>query len=107
MFTSTILEDISQAMENWPNRIHDVETKVKRVTDLRETIAADLHQKNQDGVISEQDSLEFEYITDFWTNLYKSYLCRSARDVITYLVELNELKQISKELFVQIILDLC
>lgn len=113
MSTSTILEDISQALENWSHRILDVETKVKRVKDFRETIVADLHRKIEDGVISEQDSLEFEYITDLWSNLYKSFLCRSAgadfadRDVITYLIELYGLKQISKELFVQIVLDLC
>ena len=113
MSTSTILEDISQALENWSHRILDVETKVKRVKDFRETIVADLHRKIEDGVISEQDSLEFEYITDLWANLYKSFLCRSAgadfadRDVITYLIELYGLKQISKELFVQIVLDLC
>ena len=113
MSTSTILEDISQALENWSHRILDVETKVKRVKDFRETIVADLHRKIEDGVISEQDSLEFEYITDLWANLYKSFLCRTAgadfadRDVITYLIELYGLKQISKELFVQIVLDLC
>ena len=113
MSTSTILEDISQALENWSHRILDVETKVKRVKDFRETIVADLHRKIEDGVISEQDSLEFEYITDLWSNLYKSFLCRSAgadfadRDVITYLIELYGLKQISKELCVQIVLDLC
>lgn len=113
MSTSTILEDISQALENWSHRILDVETKVKRVKDFRETIVADLHRKIEDGVISEQDSLEFEYITDLWANLYKSFLCRSAgadfadRDVVTYLIELYGLKQISKELCVQIVLDLC
>ena len=111
--SSTILEDISQALENWSHHILDVETKVKRVTDFRETIVADLHRKIQDGVISEQDSLEFEYLTDLGTNLYKSFLCRSTgadfadRDVITYLIELYGFKQISKELFVQIVLDLC
>ena len=113
MSTSTILEDISQALENWSHRILDVETKVKRVKDFRETIVADLHRKIEDGVISEQDSLEFEYITDLWANLYKSFLCRSTgadfadRDVVTYLIELYGLKQISKELCVQIVLDLC
>ena len=52
MSTSTILEDISQALENWSHRILDVETKVKRVKDFRETIVADLHRKIEDGVIS-------------------------------------------------------
>ena len=113
MPTWTFLENISRALENWSHNILDVETKVKRVKDFRETIVADLHRKIEDGVISEQDSLEFEYITDLWANLYKSFLCRSAgpdfadRDVVTYLIELYGLKQISKELFVQIVLDLC
>ena len=113
MSASTILEDISQALEVWSHRILDVETKIKRVTDFRETLVGDLHRKVEDSIISEQDSSEFEYITDLWLNLYKSFLCYFAeadfadRDVITYLLELYGLKQISKELFVQIALELC
>ena len=113
MSASTILEDISQALEVWSHRILDVETKIKRVTDFRETLVGDLHRKVEDSIISEQDSVEFEYITDLWLNLYKSFLCCSTgadfadRDVITYLLELYGLKQISKELCVQIVLELC
>ena len=100
MATSTILEDISQALENWCHRVLNVKTTIKRVTDT-ETIVADLHQKIQDSIISEQGSLELEYITDLSENLYKLFLCRSAgayfvdRDVISYLFKLYGLKQIS------------
>ena len=45
MSTSNILEDISQALEVWSHRILDVETKIKRVTDFRETLVGDLHRK--------------------------------------------------------------
>ena len=113
MSVSTILEDISQALEAWSQRILDVEAKIKRVTDFRETLVGDLHRKVQDSIISEQDSVEFEYITHLWLNLYKSFLCCSVgaeftdRDVITYLLELYGLKQISKELCVRIVLELC
>ena len=65
MSVSTILEDISQALEGWSQRILDVEAKIKRVTDFRETLVGDLHRKVQDSIISEQDSVEFEYITAF------------------------------------------
>ena len=113
MSTSNILEDISQALEVWSQQLHDVETKIKHVTDFRETLVGDLRRRVDASIISEQDSIEFEYIADLWLNFYKSFLCHSAgadftdRDVITYLIELYEVKQISKELFVRIALELC
>ena len=113
MSTSSILEDISQALEVWSQQLHNVETKIKHVTDFRETLVGDLRRRVDANIISEQDSIEFEYIADLWLNFYKSFLCHSAgadftdRDVITYLIELYEVKQISKELFVRITLELC
>ena len=113
MSTSSILEDISQALEVWSQQLHNVETKIKHVTDFRETLVGDLRRRVDANIISEQDSIEFEYIADLWLNFYKSFLCHSAgadftdRDVITYLIELYEVKQISKELFVRIVLELC
>ena len=113
MSTSTILEDISQALEVWSQQLHNVETKIKHVTDFRETLVGDLRRRVDASIISEQDLFEFEYIADLWLNFYKSFLCHSAgadftdRDVITYLIELYEVKQISKELFVRITLELC
>ena len=113
MSTSSILEDISQALEVWSQQLHNVETKIKHVTDFRETLVGDLRRRVDASIISEQDLFEFEYIADLWLNFYKSFLCHSAgadftdRDVITYLIELYEVKQISKELFVRITLELC
>ena len=66
-----------------------------------------------DGLITEQDSIELEYTADLWLNLYRTYLCKcvgadfSDRDVLTYLIELYTLKQISKEFFIQVALQLC
>ena len=65
------------------------------------------------ALFKKKDLNEFEDIANLWLNLYKSFICRSAgatfadRDVINYLIELYKVKQIFKELFVQIVLGLC
>ena len=93
--------------------LFDVEIKIRRVEDSYENLIIDLQRKVNAGIISEQDSNEFKDIADLWLNLYKSFTCRSAgatfadRDVINYLIELYEVKQISKDFFVQIVLELC
>jgi hypothetical protein len=114
MSSSIILEKISEALKVYSEHLlFDVEISIRRVEDSRENIFTDLQRKVDAGIISEQDSVEFEYIADLWLNLYKSFICRSAgatfadRDVIKYLIELYEVKQISKELFVEIALELC
>ena len=110
---SLVLEDITQALDTWSQQLLDVEIKIKRIADFRENLVGDLRRNVQEGVISAQDLLEFEYVADLWINLYRSVLCRSAgaefsdRDVIFYLLELYGLKQISKEVFVHVILELC
>ena len=102
MSSSIILEKISEALDTYSQNLFDVEISIRHIEDSRDS-----------GIISEQDSIEFEYVADLWLNLYKSFTCRSAgatfadRDVIKYLTELREVKQISKELFVEITLELC
>ena len=78
-----------------------------------EHLIADLQRKVNAGIISKEDSTEFEDIADLWLNLYKSFICRSVgatfadRDVIEYLIDLYEVKQISKDFFVETVLALC
>ena len=114
MSSSIILEKILGALDVYSQHLlFDVGIKIRRVEDSYENLITDLQRKVDAGIISEQDSNEFEDIADLWLNLYKSFICRSAgatfadRDVINYLIELYEVKQISKELFVQIVLELC
>jgi hypothetical protein len=113
MSSSIILEKISGALDAYSQHLFDVGIKIRREEDSYEDLITDLQRKVNAGIISEQDSIEFEYVADLWLNLYKSFICRSAgatfadRDVINYLIELYEVKQISKELFVQIVLELC
>ena len=113
MSSSIILEKISEALDVYSQQLLDVGIKIRRKEDSYEDLITDLQRKVNAGIISEQDSNEFEYVADLWLNLYKSFICRSAgatfadRDVINYLIELYEVKQISKERFVQIVLELC
>ena len=72
-----------------------------------------LQRKLNAGIISKDDSTEFKDIADLWLNLYKSFICRSGgatfadRDVFNNLIDLYEVKQISKDFFVEIALALC
>ena len=94
-------------------RIVNVEECLKKSTDIRKSVVDSLNRQVLDGLISEQDSIELEYICDLWVNLYKSVLCKtvgadfSDRDVLTYLLELYTLDQISKKFFIDTALELC
>ena len=109
----SVLEDITQALDTWSQQLLEVEIKIKHIEDYRENLVGDLRRNVQERTISETDFLEFESVTDLWINLYKSVLFHSAgaefadRDIIYYLLELYRLKQISKEIFVQIVLESC
>ena len=111
--TESVLKDIVIALDSWTEQIIDVESRIKKTQDKRKSVLDSLNRQVLDGLISEQDSIELEYICDLWINLYKSFLCKSSgadfadRDVLTYLLELYTLKQISKNFVINIALELC
>ena len=114
MSSSIILEKILDALDVYSQHLlFDVEIKIRRVEDSYKNLIVDLQRKVDAGIISEEDSVKFKDIAVLWLNLYKSFICRSAgatfadRDVINYLIELYEVKQISKDFFVQTVLELC
>ena len=112
MSASNILENISEALEVYSQQLFNVEIKIKRVVDSHKNHIIDLQQKVDADIIPKEEWIEFEYIADLWLNLYKSLICYSTgavftdREVIDYLIKLYEVKQISKERFVQIVLEL-
>ena len=111
--TESVLKDIVIALDSWTEKIIDVESRIKKTQDIRKSVLDSLNRQVLDGLISEQDSIELEYICDLWLNLYRSFLCKSSgadfadRDVLTYLLELYSLKQISKNFFINLALELC
>ena len=113
MSSSIILEKISEALDVYSQHLFNIGIKIRRIENSYEDIIADLQQKVNAGIISKEDSTEFEYIADLWLNLYKSFICRSGgatfadRDVINNLIDLYEVKQISTDFFVETVLALC
>lgn len=111
--SNSVLDDIVDSLDSWSQRLLDIESKLKKTQTIREKVVDSLKRQVLDGLISESDSFELEYTTDLWLNLYKTYLCKCAgtdytdRDVLHYLIELYTLKQISKEFFIQVALQLC
>ena len=108
-----VLNDIIIALNSWTEQIIDIESRIKKTQDIRKSVLDSLNRQVLDGLISEQDSIELEYICDLWLNLYRSFLCKSSgadfadRDVLTYLLELYSLNQISKNFFIKLALELC
>ena len=111
MSSSIILEKISEALDVYSQHLFNIGIKIRHIEDSRENIFTELQRKVDANIISEQDSIEFEYVADLWLNLYKSFICHSVgatfadRDV--NLIDLYKVKQISKDFFVEIALTLC
>ena len=109
---NNIVDNILDALENWAHRILDSESIFNWTATLNQKISDSLHRQLLDGFISDQDVRELEYVCDLWTKLLVSLNCRlsgcefSNRNVLSYLLELYTLKQISKELFIETALQL-
>ena len=108
----SILQTISEALESWSQRVCNLETICKRTSDFHQKVVNCLQGQLIDGLISQQDVKELEYAADLWQKLYITYNCKilgcefSTRDVLTYLLELYSLKQISQEFFIEVALKL-
>ena len=107
-----ILQNISEALESWTRRILDAETAYSRTGSLYQNIIDSLQRQRLDGFIGEQDVRELEYVADLWLKLHTAFVCKCCgaefadRDVLTYLLELFSLKQISKAFFIETALQL-
>ena len=105
-----ILFTISEALESWSRRVCSLEKVFKKTTDFHEKVLTSLQHQLIDGLISQQDVNELEYAADLWQKLYITFNCKvlgcefSTRDLLTYLLELYNLKLISKEFFIEVAL---
>ena len=110
---SEILEDIVEALELWGQRILELETNFGKTKELSENILNALNRQVLDGFISEQDSCKLQYIVNLWTKLHNSISAHCmgtqviTEDIVSCLVELFDLQQISKDFFVKIVMQLC
>ena len=109
----SVLESIIDGLNSWTEKILDAEARLKKTKDLRTSVIDSLNRQVLDGFISEQDSIELEHTCDLWINLYNSCVCKSIgadfadRDLLTYLLNLYSLKQITKEFYISATFELC
>ena len=108
-----ILEDIVQALDLWTQRILVLETDLQRNLDIRGNVGDCLQRQVLDGLIKQQDANELQYVLDLWVNLHRAYMCKqigaefSDHEVLSHLLELFSLKQISKSFVIRVALELC
>ena len=108
-----ILEDIVQALDSWTQRILVLETDLQRNINIKRNISDCLQRHVLDGLIKQEDAKEFEYVLDLWTSLHRAYVCKQIgadfadQEVLSCLLELFSLKQISKKFVIRVALELC
>ena len=107
-----IWQIIADAANDWSRRIVDAECLHARSTDFRSDVENSLYRQQLDGFLSIRDVSELRYTTDLWVDLLNSlssYLVGCVflkRNVISLLLKLYSVKQISEELFIETCLKL-
>ena len=107
-----IWQIIADAANDWSRRLVDAECLHARSTDFRSNVESSLYRQQLDGFLSIRDLGELRYTTDLWVELLNSlssYLvgCVFLKgSVISLLLKLYSVKQISEELFIETCLKL-
>ena len=106
-----VWQDIASALENWTQRILDVESRHSKSADFRQRIEESLIRQQKDGLLSYYDLDELRYVADLWKNLLDATSCYAVgcavkKDIITSLLDLHSLKQITSSVFVNACLKL-
>ena len=111
--TDPVLEDIVNALDLWTQKILVLETDLQQNSDVKKTIVDCLQRQVLDGLLTEQDAKELQYVVDLWNKLRRSYACKKCgadfadEEALENLLELFSLKQISKSFFIRVALELC
>ena len=96
-------ENVSATFDSWIEKL--LENGETKTADLSDKIKMTLSQQLQDGLLSSYEYIDLEYIGRVWIGLlnkldmYKLGSTYCKKDILSLLLELYELKQISKEQF--------
>ena len=108
-----ILEDIVQAFDSWTQRIFMLESDLHRNLNIRIAIQDSLQKQVLDGMIKREDADELQHVLNLWTNLHRAYVCKrigadfADQEILSHLLDLFNLKQISKSFVIRVTLELC
>ena len=103
-----IWTNIEDALNNWSQRVLDAESQLNKSGTFHHQIEDSIRRLQLDGLLSSADITELRYIGEVWMKLMSAASsygvgCKFAkRDIITYLLELHTLKQITNNLFIEI-----
>ena len=104
--------NIQDALNDWTKRIVDTEARLKKTQSYQQIVEDSLNRQLRDGLLTHHDFAELEYIGKLWTNLLNTAACYSIgcefgkKDLISTLLELHTLKQITSVLFIEAVLKL-
>ena len=107
-----IWQNIANAAYNWSYRIVDAERLHAKSTDFRSDMENSIYRLQLDGLLSTHDVSELRYITDQWVELLNSlssYLMGCVflkKNIISSLLKLYSMKQLSEEIFIDTCLKL-
>ena len=110
--TNNMWSDIVNALNEWTQKLLDTETCYHKTDNFQENIEASLRRQQIDGFINEQDMAELRYVKDLWVNLLNSISTYNngcifvKRDIITFLLELHKVRQITDCVFIETCLQL-
>ena len=109
---SDVWLDIEDALHRWTASILDAESRHDKVASFRDNIEASLRRQQLDGFLDHHDVAELRHVADLFMNLLHATSCYRIgcvflkRDIITILLELHTLKQITNTMFVEACLQL-
>ena len=102
-------EHLSSAFDSWIVKL--LENGKTKTDDLNEKVKMTLSQQLQEGLLNYYEYIDLEYIGRVWKellnklNMYKLGSTCCKKDILTSLLELYELRQISKEQFIETVLQ--
>ena len=103
-------DNLDTTFEFWIAKLLENETGRKKTVDLNEKIKESLNRQLQDGLLNYHEYIDLEYVGRVWVRLlsaldiYNLGSTCTRKDVLSLLLELFELKQITKELFIEYVL---
>ena len=104
-----VFESISEALQSWLDNLTVLEERNQIVADLNEAIFRTLSQIEKEGTFSIYHFSMLENVGRVWSELLdvlSSTTDVDKRLIVKYLLELYDLKQLTKETFINIIIEL-
>ena len=103
-----IFESISEALQSWLDSLTVLEERHQIITDLNEAIYRTLSQIEKEGTFSIYHFSMLENVGRIWSELLDvlSTTDVDKRLIVKYLLELYDLKQLTIESFINIIIEL-